>query len=63
MPEIRVELNPNGIRELLKSPEVAGFCEKQAERLTRATGVEYTPDVHIGRNRANAGGYDATDDE
>jgi hypothetical protein len=25
--------------------------------------VEYTPDVHIGRNRANAGGYDAADDE
>ena len=60
MAEFRIELNNAGIRELLRSSEVADVCEKEAARMTRATGMEYVPDVHIGKNRANAGGYEAT---
>lgn len=53
--EIEIELNSAGIRELLKSAEIASVCESQAERMTRATGVEYVPDVYVGRTRVNAG--------
>lgn len=40
---------------LLKSDEIASVCEAQAARMTRATGVEYVADVHMGRTRINAG--------
>lgn len=56
MADVEIELNSAGIRELLKSSEMASFCEAQAARMTRATGVEYVPDVHVGRTRVNAGG-------
>lgn len=55
MANVKVELNSAGVRELLKSPAIASICEAQAARMTRATGVEYTADVHYGRNRVNAG--------
>lgn len=55
MADITIVLESAGIRELLKSEEIAAFCEAQAARMTRATGVEYVPDVYTGRNRVNAG--------
>lgn len=57
MVNVKIELNDSGIRELLKSSEIANVCENEAARMTRATGVEYVPDVHFGRTRVNAGGY------
>ena len=56
MAEVRIELNSQGIQELLKSDEIASVCEKQAEILTKATGVNYVPDVHVGKTRVNAKG-------
>ena len=55
MASIKIELNSAGIRELLKSPSIASICEAQAARMTRATGVEYVPDVYVGKTRVNAG--------
>lgn len=55
MASIKIELNSAGIRELLKSPAIASICEAQAARMTRATGVEYVPDVYVGKTRVNAG--------
>lgn len=55
MADVEVELNSAGIQELLKSAAIASVCEEQAARMTRATGVEYVPDVHVGRTRVNAG--------
>lgn len=55
MANVKIKLNSAGIRELLKSTEVANFCEAQAARMTRATGVEYVPDVYVGKTRVNAG--------
>lgn len=43
---------------LLKSDEIAAVCEEEAERMTRATGVEYASDVFIGKTRVRAGAYD-----
>lgn len=44
---------------LLKSKEIADFCEQEAARLTRSTGVEYIPDVRKGSQRVRAGAYDS----
>lgn len=41
----------------LRSEEIAQFCDQQAERMTRATGMEYKSDVHQGKTRVNARGY------
>lgn len=57
MANVVIKLNNQGIRELLKSDEIASVCEKVAEKMTRATGVDYVADVHIGKTRVAAGGY------
>lgn len=55
MADVVIELNSAGIRELLKSQEIADVCEAQAARMTRATGVPYVADVYVGKTRVNAG--------
>ena len=55
MANVEIQLNSAGIRELLKSAEIANVCEAQAARMTRATGVEYVADVYVGKTRVNAG--------
>lgn len=42
---------------MLRSSEISAICEAEAARMTRATGVEYVPDVHMGTTRVRAGGY------
>lgn len=54
MGKVTIELNSAGIRELLKSPEIASVCESEAAKMTRASGVKYTADVYTGRTRVNA---------
>lgn len=61
MADVEVELNSAGIQELLKSAAIASVCEEQAARMTRATGVEYVSDVHVGRTRVNAGAKTRSD--
>ena len=41
---------------MLRSPEIAEVCEKEAERMTRATGMAYQSDVMFGKTRVNARG-------
>lgn len=43
----------------LRSEEIAQFCDQQAERMTRATGMEYKSDVYQGKTRVNAGAHSA----
>lgn len=45
---------------MLRSAEIAAICEAKAAEMTRATGMEYVPDVHTGKTRVNAGGYQNT---
>lgn len=40
---------------LLRSDEIADICNKEAERMTRETGMHYKPDVVTGRVRVHAG--------
>lgn len=43
---------------MLKSSEISAICEAEARRMTHATGVDYVPDVYVGKTRVRAGGYD-----
>lgn len=63
MAKVDIQLSSAGIRELLKSSEIAAICEQQAAKMTRATGMEYVSDVYVGRNRVNAGGHQNGRDE
>lgn len=63
MPDVEIELNSAGIQALLKSSAIAQVCESQAARMTRATGMEYVPDVYTGRTRVNAGAQIGRDEE
>ena len=56
MANVEIELNSEEIQALLKSPEIASVCENEAERMTRAAGIDYVADVHIGKTRVNAKG-------
>lgn len=54
MDKVKIELDSAGIRELLKSTEIASVCESEAAKMTQATGVRYVADVYTGRTRVNA---------
>lgn len=57
MSKVTIELSSPGIIELLKSEEISGVCEKEAERMTKAAGFPYVSDVRKGWTRVIAGGY------
>lgn len=57
MAKVTIELNGAGIQELLKSQEIANACESEAQKMTEATGVKYTPDVRVGKTRVVASGF------
>lgn len=42
---------------MLRSAEIAAVCDEQAERMTRATGMDYVSDVRVGSQRVIAAGY------
>lgn len=54
MAKVTIELDSAGIRELLKSQEIASVCESEARKMTQAAGVPYKADVYTGRTRVNA---------
>ena len=53
---LEFELDREGVRDLLKSSEMASICEGYAASMTAAAGVPYVSDVYVGRNRVNARG-------
>ena len=57
MSNVKIVLNSDGIRELLKSDELAEVCEKKAMYMTRVTGMTYEADVKVGKLRVRAAGY------
>ena len=54
MSRIRIKLNRAGVRELLRSEEMAGICRELAEGVAARAGDGYGVNVHTGRNRVNA---------
>lgn len=57
MAKVTIELDSAEIQELLKSQEIANVCEVEAQKMTVASGVKYTPDVRIGKTRVVVDGY------
>lgn len=51
---IEIELNSEGIRELLKSNEMKEICEQYAKKTVNELGDGYEMSVMVGKNRVNA---------
>lgn len=49
---LHIELNEQGVRELLQSHEMMAACMAQGQKMAGKAGPGYTADGRIGRNRA-----------
>lgn len=54
MPNVRIELNSQGVRELLRSEEMKTICKEHADNALSTLGEGYEVTTHTGRNRVNA---------
>lgn len=50
----RIELNSDGVKELLKSPEMAAICQQHAQAIANRAGSGYAVTVYTGASRVNA---------
>lgn len=50
----KIELNGEGIRELLKSPEMQNICQEYANKAVGRLGGGYSSSVYVGKSRVNA---------
>ena len=50
----RFELNSQGVRELLQSPEMMGICKEYASKAQSKLGDGYEVTTHTGKTRVNA---------
>lgn len=60
MGSAKLELNREGVRQLLRSAEMAEICRQQAEMIRARCGDGYETDSYTGKNRVNASVYAAT---
>ena len=54
MANVRVELNREGVRELLRSDEMKEICESYANNAQARLGNGYEVSSMVGKNRVNA---------
>lgn len=54
MAKVRVELNREGVRELLRSQEMMNICSEYANNALNNLGNGYEVTTHTGSNRVNA---------
>ena len=54
MAKFRFELNSEGVRELLKSSEMAAICKSYADQIAGRAGAGYEVSVYTGKTRVNA---------
>ena len=54
MAKFRVELNSEGVRELLKSAEMGAICREHAKAIAGRAGDGYSVSTYTGRTRVNA---------
>ena len=62
MAKFRIELNREGVRELLRSTEMAGICKQYAGQIAARAGEGYEVTTYTGTNRVNASVCVATDE-
>lgn len=53
MSNVRVEVNWNGVRELMKSPEMMAVCRDRAEPALASLGDGYVISEFVGESRVN----------
>ena len=51
---VKFELNREGVRELMRSPEMMAICKEYADKAQAQLGDGYTVTTHTGRTRVNA---------
>lgn len=54
MANVKIELNSDGVRALLRSGEMMTECEKRANEAVGRLGDGYTVTTHTGKKRVNA---------
>lgn len=54
MSKIKIELNRDGVRELLRSEEMMKICEEKANEALGKLGKGYSVTTMVGKNRVNA---------
>ena len=54
MANAKIELNREGVRALLKSPEMMDICSELAEEVASRAGDGYETSTYVGKNRVNA---------
>lgn len=59
--KVRIELNSEGVRELLKSAEIMAVCRGHADRIAGRAGDGYEVTTYTGKTRVNASVHAATD--
>lgn len=52
--KIKVELNSEGVRQLLKSQEIKSMCAQKASEIVLRCGSGFGTDTYVGSNRVNA---------
>lgn len=57
MSNFRLELNSEGVRSLLRSQEMADYCEELAQEIAGRYGDDYKTSTHVGPNRVNVSVY------
>lgn len=51
---VKVELNHDGVKELLRSAEMLAICEEYAQKAVQKLGEGYEVSTHTGAGRVNA---------
>lgn len=54
MANVKLELNREGVRELLRSSEMMDICSQLAENVAARAGDGYETSTYVGKNRVNA---------
>lgn len=57
MANVKIVLNREGVRELLRSSEMMAICEERANKALSQLGEGYTVTTMTGTNRVNASVY------
>lgn len=54
MGNVEIKLDRAGVRELLRSPEMAAICRELMDKAAGKLGAGYEVNTYTGRNRVNA---------
>lgn len=62
MSNFRFELDRDGVRELMQSPEMANICESYARDVQARAGSGYEVNTYVGKTRVNASVHAETEE-